>query len=427
TSCHTIYANDRSPITALTYAMAGNEGKTQTADPMIPKSESGHPISHTFTNAIPTSQCIVCHMHPGTNVEITYLGLTWWDNETDGDKMYAAKPPQRSASQRVEIANRNPEGSALRGQWGDVSFLQKTGSPEFNATLKNTQFADFHGHGWLYRGVFKRDKKGTLLDAQDRPVTDASTKALGDAFTYKNWPELVGDDTPAPNRLTATNRAPARDGLPVHLKDIHLERGMQCIDCHFKQDNHGNGHLIGETRNAVEIDCVDCHGTVTQRAPLKTSGTAAPNRGPDGGTDLTELQTPFGDSRFLPARGARQVVVQNSMVVKGLRWVIPQVVDSVTPGNPRYSERSAWAKLVAKDGRTWGSAAGPSDQLAHDNSKMTCYTCHSSWMTSCFGCHLSQSANQKRPNLHNEGTDTRNWTSYNFQVLRDDVFMLGVD
>src|SRR4029077_6424876 len=88
--------------------------------------------------------------------------------------------------------------------------------------------------------------------------------------------------------------------------------------------------------------------------------------------------------------------------------------------------RSAWAKLVAKDGRTWGSA-GTSDSLAHDNSKMTCYACHSSWMTSCFGCHLSQSANQKRPMLHNEGSETRNWTSYNFQVLRDDVFMLGVD
>ncbi len=58
---------------------------------------------------------------------------------------------------------------------------------------------------------------------------------------------------------------------------------------------------------------------------------------------------------------------------------------------------------------------------------MTCYTCHSSWVTSCFGCHLSQTANEKRPMLHNEGTDTRNWTSYNFQVLRDDVFMLGID
>ena len=58
---------------------------------------------------------------------------------------------------------------------------------------------------------------------------------------------------------------------------------------------------------------------------------------------------------------------------------------------------------------------------------MTCYTCHSSWVTSCFGCHLSQTANEKTDMLHYEGTTTRNWTSYNFQVLRDDVFMLGVD
>jgi hypothetical protein len=27
--------------------------------------------------------------------------------------------------------------------------------------------------------------------------------------------------------------------------------------------------------------------------------------------------------------------------------------------------------------------------------------------------------------LHNEGTVTRNWPSYNFQVLRDDVYILG--
>jgi hypothetical protein len=36
-------------------------------------------------------------------------------------------------------------------------------------------------------------------------------------------------------------------------------------------------------------------------------------------------------------------------------------------------------------------------------------------------------ANRKMPNRHNEGGDTRNFTQYNFQVLRDDVFMLGRD
>jgi hypothetical protein len=36
-------------------------------------------------------------------------------------------------------------------------------------------------------------------------------------------------------------------------------------------------------------------------------------------------------------------------------------------------------------------------------------------------------ANQRKPMLHNEGLLTRNWTAYDFQVLRDDGFMLGID
>ncbi len=58
---------------------------------------------------------------------------------------------------------------------------------------------------------------------------------------------------------------------------------------------------------------------------------------------------------------------------------------------------------------------------------MTCYSCHSAWLPTCFGCHLQMTANQRMPMLHNEGLTTRNWTSYNFQILRDDIYMLGID
>src|SRR4029077_17482539 len=44
-----------------------------------------------------------------------------------------------------------------------------------------------------------------------------------------------------------------------------------------------------------------------------------------------------------------------------------------------------------------------------------------------YGCHLPQKANKKMPQLHNEGDVTRNYVSYNFQTLRDDVFMLAKD
>jgi hypothetical protein len=53
--------------------------------------------------------------------------------------------------------------------------------------------------------------------------------------------------------------------------------------------------------------------------------------------------------------------------------------------------------------------------------------CHSAWNTSCFGCHLPQRANMKMPNLHNEGDVSRNYVSYNFQTLRDEVYMLARD
>ena len=417
TACHAVYANDRSVVHAEQYAAAGNEGRTRTSDPMIPKNESGHPISHTFTNSIPTSQCLVCHMHPGTNMVASYLGLTWWDNETDGAKLYPTVSAHLSPATRVEIENRNPEGSAVRGLWSDPAFLAKTGSAEFNAQLANTQFADFHGHGWLFRAVFKRDRHGNLLDAAGNRVTDASPQALAAAVNYRSLPSLTSDPPASPK--------PSGEGVPVHLKDIHLERGMHCIDCHFSQDSHGNGNLYGETRNAVEIDCVDCHGTPRARAALRTSGPAAP-RGDEPGTNLADLVTPFGDPRFVPARGPRGVVIQRSMVTNGLQWTVPQVADSLDPNHPRYNPRAAFAKTVQRDGRTWGTADAPGG-LAHTDSRMTCYTCHSSWVTSCFGCHLSQSANQQRPMLHNEGATTRNWTSYNFQVMRDDVFMLGVD
>jgi hypothetical protein len=386
-ACHVVYANDHSPEHSGHYAVAGNSGQSATADPTIQKNESGHPIRHEFTRSIPSSQCIVCHIHPGTNMVATYFGYTWWDNEIDGDKMYPKQQRHPSAKEQQEIQERNPERAAIRGLWSDVGFLEKTGTPEFNKDLKNTQFGDFHSHGWIFRAVFKHDRQGNLLDAEDKQVSF--------------------DD---PDKFKKT----------VHLKDIHLEKGMHCIDCHFEQDSHGNGKLYGETRNAIEVDCVDCHGTIQQRAPLRTSGIAAP----DGGTALDRLRTPWGARRFY-WEGDR--LFQRSMLEKDQQWEVVQVLDSITPGNAHYSEKSRLAKTIQKDGMTWGSAAADQSQLAHQNSRMTCYSCHSSWAPTCYGCHLSMTANQKMPMLHNEGLTTRNWTSYDFQVLRDDVFSLAID
>src|SRR5207249_2978414 len=120
-------------------------GSSASSDPTIPKNEPGHPIKHVFTRSIPSSQCMICHIHPGTNMVTTYFGLTWWDNEIDGDKMYPPQQRNPTEEQRYESFMRNPEGAAVRGLWNDENFLEKAGGPEFNKQLQTTQFVDCHG------------------------------------------------------------------------------------------------------------------------------------------------------------------------------------------------------------------------------------------------------------------------------------------
>jgi hypothetical protein len=387
TACHVVYANDRSSAHSGSYARFGHMGESASSDPTIAKHESGHPIRHSFTRAIPSSQCMICHVHPGTNMETTYFGYTWWDNESDGEAMYPRNQRNPSNEERYQLALRNPEGAAARGLWSNLEFLEKLGSPEFNSQLKQTQFADFHSHGWVFRAVYKRDRKGNLLDAENKVVAP--------------------DD-------------PAKFQKAVHLADIHLEKGMHCIDCHFEQDSHGTGKLYAEPRAAIELDCTDCHGTIEKRASLISSGPASP----PGGTHFDSLRTPWSARRFEYRDGK---LFQRSMVEPDKEWEVVQVLDTITPGNIHYSEKSRWAKTIRTDGKTWGDLPADSSQLAHPNSRMTCYACHTSWTPNCFGCHLAMMANQRKPMLHNEGLLTRNWTAYDFQVLRDDGFMLGVD
>ncbi|MFA0755349.1 MAG: hypothetical protein YPKNTGVA_000853 [Candidatus Fervidibacter sp.] len=430
-ACHMVYANDRDPMHSGPYAQYGNSGQSFSGDEALrlaqKRGERGHPVRHQFTNAIPSSQCITCHIHPGTLVMNTYLGYLWWDDETDGEWLYPKRQRFPDPKDEVESLLRNPDATSLRGLWSNLypdeenhmgmkagpNFLERLW--ELNPKLRKVQFADFHGHGWVFRAVFKTDRKGNLLDANDRPI-----------------------DPEDPDKWRKT----------VHLRDIHLEKGMHCVDCHFSQDVHGNGKLYGEVRNAIEISCTDCHGTLTKPIrrlrDLVTTGPAAPERG----TRLGVRRTPFGEEQFYFKDGK---LFQRSMVVKGLEWEVPQVADTVDPNsdwakrNPEKALLSRLAKTMQVDGKTWGQVPKSEDdwaKLAHLSNDlatdkrlqaktgrraMTCVACHSAWVPNCWGCHLPMKANYRTRKLHFEGEELRNFTAYNFQTIRDDAYMLGVD
>ena len=344
TSCHVVYANDSDWFHAGPYEKYGHTGQSQSADKIFQnptrKGERGHPIKHQFTRSIPSSNCVVCHMHPGTLVLNSYYGTMWWDLETDGSDMY--DPKKRSPEEENEIRKRNPEESALRGKWADPKFLETLGT--LNKTRKNVQFNDYAGHGWIMRSVFKRDRKGNFLDEDNNILTN-----------------VTGEDL---ERATREKDPEKRKGGPVHLKDIHIEMGMHCVDCHFRQDSHGNGKLYGDVRAAVEIDCRDCHGSVLERAdPLSSKAVTTATGGGNRMTDYRNLPS-RKDRFFKKIENGRTQLYQRAAVAtddkgKPLVWRIKQVKDIVDPQSPDYNEKAALAKTIQRDNKTWGAV--PSD------------------------------------------------------------------
>lgn len=459
-ACHVVYANDRDPVHSAIWAKYGNRGQSFSKDTSInpttnPIHDSGHPIQHQFARYMPTSTCVVCHVHPGTSVTNSYLGTMWWDNESDGQFMYPKKQRYLTAQQEFTASEHNPESAAARGLWSNLypneeshaglkagaDFLEKTS--ELNDKLKHVQFADFHGHGWVFRKVYKQDRHGNMLDASDKPV------AWDDADRFKK---------------------------AVHLKDIHLEKGMHCIDCHFSQDSHGDGNLYGETRNAVMLDCADCHGSAEQNSSILRYLTA--QDGPDKDALLRTMFTgntgksPTPDQlaereKFLAGRfdlGDGNRLVQKSGIFEESyrnaqakkadltkeqftkeshlveNWTVVQTRETVAADSAWATDatipevhrtRARYAHAIRKDNKTWEKLPEENEKgemaLAHGSKTMSCYACHTSWNTSCFGCHLPMRANQRKDMQHNEAAVTRNYTNYNFQTLRDDVYMLGVD
>src|ERR1051325_2682044 len=245
-----------------------------------------------------------CHMHQPNSFVNTSLGYTMWDYESDASLMFPKQQRYPTEAQKRAALKRDPEGAGVRGLWSDENFLDNVAS--LNTQAKNTQFADYHGHGWNFMAVYKRDRHGNLLDKDGKVV----------AF----------DD-------------PQKFSKAVHLQDIHLEKGMHCADCHFSQDEHGNGQIYGEYGNNIEIECQDCHGSVDGYTNLHTSGPAPP----PGGTDLALGTTPFGRRRFAWVNGR---LYQRSMLDANVEWEVIQTKDTITPGNAHYNEKSAYAKTL---------------------------------------------------------------------------------
>jgi hypothetical protein len=125
--------------------------------------------------------------------------------------------------------------------------------------------------------------------------------------------------------------------------DVHFTKGMVCIDCHTEREMHGDGQIYGKRTYEVEIRCETCHGTpdrvgtgiTTQGRGLRNVFVAAPPN-PGGVVTLVSKMT-------------------------GRTHVIPQLA------------------TLAKQ---------PAGHEATHLAKTECFTCHTAWAPTCYGCHI---------------------------------------
>lgn len=175
----------------------------------------------------------------------------------------------------------------------------------------------------------------------------------------------------------------------VESRDGNPKGGLLCQDCHTSIGMHGDGNLPGTTLAQVEIECEDCHGTVSKfpwELPLgygeehqqKISETprGLTDELPDYMTFATQYEPQ--DGYLLSARGnpLGNVVKKGNQVIlhsaSGLDFNIPVL--------KQLQQDNNWK---SPDAMVAMSAVGTHME------KMECYACHADWAPQCYGCHVT--------------------------------------
>ncbi len=165
--------------------------------------------------------------------------------------------------------------------------------------------------------------------------------------------------------------------------------GMLCQDCHTSIDMHGDGNLPGTTLAQVEIECEDCHGTVSKypwELPLG-HGEEHDNPLPDKARGLTDELPDFmlfatvyepEDGYLLSARGNPL----GNVVKKGKRVIMHSAsgLDFEVPVLKQLAVDNDWKNINA--------LVAMSSVEKHMES-MECYACHADWAPQCYGCHIT--------------------------------------
>jgi hypothetical protein len=148
--------------------------------------------------------------------------------------------------------------------------------------------------------------------------------------------------------------------------DVHHSKGMECIDCHTRNEIMGDGTSYAHYEDQLEISCIMCHSDNP------------------GKTRKNELLT--------------NVVKQDG------NWnLVGKVDEKIRPLK--------------------GPKKGVCDFSAHK--RVTCEACHSTWVAQCYGCHAKRDASQTHLDKLSL-KETAGWWEEGRSYIRYEKPMLGV-
>jgi hypothetical protein len=193
------------------------------------------------------------------------------------------------------------------------------------------------------------------------------------------------------DELVTTNILP---GLGTPLKDLHFDRGMDCIDCHTSNDIMGDGNIYSKQFEAVEIRCQICHGTYNTFPQIEEIFDSN-----DQAVTVSKYyqagQNIEGDKLALSERKNK---LSNVKMVDGKLSVIGKRTGKIFP-----------IPMIHKSNNAHGIQA-------HQD-KLECSACHSLWVPKCTGCHLTFNQNRENENP---------WTNPKFRISAEEpILMVG--
>ena len=350
------------------------------------KQQKTYSANHAMTTKIDTDTCGLCHGFV-TRINLAYQGMA---EEEQRDALARRKaiefqtPGNKSTVRIVDswVREDNISGQPVIVEPEGVQIIKK--AKERDAGLATAGL--IAGGGGCAQAVFTEDcnNNGELDTQLVLTRVDENGKQIAS--------QTISEDQNGNNKLDLIDRLPREksvDGRQMRyvyggrngstrLMDVHFERGMHCIDCHFLQDVHGDGHIYSTNWDAIEVECEDCHGTNDQRATLVTSG-------PNGGNDLTRAVNDDHKPYFEKSGSS---YLQRSRVTPGVSWKIPQTVDSQSVYAREAHSADHIAPLDANQRGTGSTFEGAPGASKLTSAKLDCHTCHSSWVHNCMGCHV---------------------------------------